>query len=50
MRGAWIEIELKLIESEFKGSLPMRGAWIEIIESGGYGVAGVVAPHAGSVD
>ena len=31
MRGAWIEIKVKIAEAMIPaGSLPMRGAWIEI--------------------
>ena len=50
MRGAWIEIIVMGIDTVGRGSLPVRGAWIEIRQKAGNNFVGGVAPRAGSVD
>ena len=50
MRGAWIEIPLALSGYPLELSLPVRGAWIEIIAIFEPKVAHHVAPCEGSVD
>ena len=50
MRGAWIEIGLHSQGAERFRSLPVRGAWIEIVWVYGTCPMRKVAPRAGSVD
>ena len=50
MRGAWIEIYFLSNMSLAKLSLPVRGAWIEIMNCTKQIVIGYVAPCEGSVD
>ena len=51
MRGAWIEmLILRLNRPDGDGSLPVRGAWIEIKRGKECPVFYIVAPRAGSVD
>ena len=49
-RGAWIEIQLRVIRLFWKQSHPARGAWIEICYERGDVVVGKVAPREGCVD
>ena len=49
MRGAWIEIALALVKSHKKQeSLPVRGAWIEIIATTLYQKHGLSLPVRGA--
>ena len=51
MRGAWIEIcATSLLPVKPLGSLPVRGAWIEITKKPTSTDELGVAPRAGSVD
>ena len=50
MRGAWIEMLCIRCMVHSQGSLPMRGAWIEIQPVVRPKTLYIVAPHAGGVD
>ena len=51
MRGAWIEIEQIAVDALLAMlSLPVRGAWIEIVGLSAPSGVWLVAPRAGSVD
>ena len=50
MRGAWIEMPTFGRYYWVKKSLPMRGAWIEIVSALYPALLDSVAPHAGGVD
>ncbi len=50
VRGAWIEIVVRLRREYLDTSLPVRGAWIEMTPRSGSAIERAVAPRAGSVD
>ena len=50
MRGAWIEMEPEPDTMESIGSLPVRGAWIEMMNAVSPSRYKHVAPCEGSVD
>ena len=50
MRGARIEMSMEQLERLIYGSLPMRGARIEIFAKLDPNIQALVAPHAGSED
>ena len=50
MRGAWIEIDRKNDNGTVTRSLPVRGAWIEIMYLIIISTTPFVAPCEGSVD
>ena len=50
MRGAWIEMPGRMPGLIWESSLPVRGAWIEMLILRLNRPDGDVAPRAGSVD
>ena len=50
MQGAWIEMMILTNMNNKIESLPVQGAWIEILRLPATGYCRFVAPRAGSVD